>query len=77
MNNWIDNSIWLDENSIYLGYAAECEGDIMTRRDKINKVIKMLEGKDIEDENIVYYCLEKCDLLDLTEAEKYYIENNL
>lgn len=33
-------------SNVYLGYAAECEGDNLTREGKINKIIKLLAASD-------------------------------
>lgn len=37
-----DGSFRIHENEAFTMYAMECEGDMLTRRGKINKVIKLM-----------------------------------
>ena len=53
-------------------YAAECEGDVPTRRGKINKLIKTLRELGYEEYEAGYD-----DLCDLTTSEIEYINSEL
>ena len=44
-----DGDIRLHENEEFTMFAMECEGDLLTRRGKINKVIKLLVAAGPED----------------------------
>ena len=65
-------------NDLFMAYAMECEGDMPTRRGRLNKAIKELAAADDPNDFATQLSIFTAnDLLPLDASEIEYIENEV